>query len=541
MITLQQIKTWRAKHSTFLLMLALITSGALLRLPGQGRGFWREELHVYYAAHLPNLAVLFERLPALEHSPPLFYTLMWFWVRLSAGSDALFPVPSFICGLCLIPAMYFLGTQAHSKLAGKIGAAIAAFAPMAVYWSQEVRLYEFAALASCLSFGTYLQALRTKQKRHFVLFFLAIVAQAYLHYTCLIPLGMLFLITIFGYFKQRGKEWQSLLLCFVGLGLAFAPWLPLMLGQAGAGIPDNVTPVLSEWPVIFCTNLIFTLPLPMPACAAIVGVIAHYIFVACILPALLFLGWLRSLRFRKDNVVTLSILATCYLVEAGIVQYVTPPYRTTSYLYIVIPLAWCLVASIAAEFWPKLQELARIKLRNAIYAVLALACCALLALDAASDCNDMKGWRSGIIPIVKGLAEAPKEQQKQMAFLVVPDFNSVVFAYYVHVTNLSSPVHGLAVWDDSSPFCLPQTSAAWLSPNLVNDTLKRIEALASKEHITRLFVSCDQHMPDDPKYPAKQAAANLFVALNKRYRLLAVRTYSGLRDVQDVYIFELDP
>jgi hypothetical protein len=88
---------------------------------------------------------------------------------------------------------------------------------------------------------------------------------------------------------------------------------------------------------------------------------------------------------------------------------------------------------------------------------------------------------------------------------------------------------------------MPQTTAEWLSPTLVDDTLKRVEALASNDKINRLFVSCDHHMPDYAKYPAKQTAAKLFLALNKKYRLLGVRTYAGLRDVQDLYIFELHP
>lgn len=540
----------RLKRYLFPLALLVMTAlGFALRLPGSGLGFWRDEMHVYCMAHLPSISEMWQTLGRFEGDPPLPYLIMWTWVHLTGGNDALFTLPLMVCGLALIPAAFFLCRVAHSRLAGIVAAATVTVAPAAVYWSQEMRPYQLGALLTCVMLTFYFHALDSGGRKYLVLFTLAGIALSYTHYTCLMFLGILFGITVVLWLLQRRKILLCLIACFAVMGIAFLPclaylpWVQAILGHigSGSGFFDSARPSLWQTPLIFFTNIADSMPVPPQLSAAVTAQAASAPLVLLLLPLAAGLLWGRLLllaRTKKPRF-ALAIMFTCFLVEACLVQVVTP-YQTSRYLYPVMPLCWCVISCIIVYCLHEFRGLARdYKLKLACVAIaLGLS---FIAINAYSDCNDARGYRSGVEAVVVEASSAKPEVQLHTAFLIIPDFNSATFDFYAGKNDLKSQVHGVPRWDDLSPYChLPEIGAEFTKPDFLSGLEDRIAELASKQHITQLLLVCDRRAPSTVKFPAKPVLTKLLGDLSAKYRFLGSKTYKGLRDTQDVFLFNLN-
>jgi Dolichyl-phosphate-mannose-protein mannosyltransferase len=144
----------RGRETWLLLALILLGFGLrVLRLEFQPL-WWDEGYSVWFATHpLGQLVAL----TAQDIHPPLYYALLHGWTSLLGTGPVALRLLSVFAGVLLIPAVYRAARCMFSSRAALLAALLAAINPLAIFYSQEIRMYGLVAL---LSTGVLLAAWR---------------------------------------------------------------------------------------------------------------------------------------------------------------------------------------------------------------------------------------------------------------------------------------------------------------------------------------------------------------------------------------------
>src|SRR5437763_6566136 len=151
-----------------LVLLGLVATGAALRFATlETQSFWIDE---GYTVHLlrGSLSGLVHGIPRTEETPPLYYALAWLWTRPFGTAEAGVRSLSALFGTATIPVAYLLARRLASQRAGLVAAALTAFNPLLVWYSQEARAYALLVLLSGLSILLFLRALDSGSRRTLV-------------------------------------------------------------------------------------------------------------------------------------------------------------------------------------------------------------------------------------------------------------------------------------------------------------------------------------------------------------------------------------
>jgi hypothetical protein len=222
----------RAAH--WILFFSLLGFGLRLqRLSFQP--LWGDEGWSFYFAAQPVSQLL--ALTAIDIHPPLYYLLLKIWLTIAGVGPETARFFSIMAGTALIPVVAVLGQRLLGWRVGLVAAGVVAVMPMAVYYSQEVRMYGLVTLLGALS--TYF-LIRHKTEssprggRWFIAYIVAITAALYtMYYAAFIFLFQL-LYTLIKKFRQtdvsatskRGlRSVQNELSPFIWVGLFYLPWL----------------------------------------------------------------------------------------------------------------------------------------------------------------------------------------------------------------------------------------------------------------------------------------------------------------------------
>jgi mannosyltransferase len=173
-----------------------------------------------------------------ERSPPLYYLLAWGWSKLFGTGEVGLRSLSALIGVLTVPAAYLAARQLASRRAGLIAAALVAFNPYLVWYSQEARSY--ALLVFFLAWGLYLFArcLNDPTPRNLGLWAAASALALCSHYFAAFVVGAEGV-----WLLARGWPRRAPIVAFgatVAVGLAL---LPLAIAQEGTGRRNHFTTV----------------------------------------------------------------------------------------------------------------------------------------------------------------------------------------------------------------------------------------------------------------------------------------------------------
>jgi mannosyltransferase len=145
------------------LLLALITAaGAVLRFATLStQSFWLDEAIAINSARL-DIGGMIDSLARTEGNPPLYFLLLDGWMRLFGTSEAAVRSLSAVIGTATILLAYEIGRRLATVRIGLVLAAVAAFNPLLVWFSQEARPYGLLVLLSGASFLCFAEALRAR-------------------------------------------------------------------------------------------------------------------------------------------------------------------------------------------------------------------------------------------------------------------------------------------------------------------------------------------------------------------------------------------
>src|SRR4051794_33625874 len=221
----------RARH---LQLLAGITlAGALLRFATLDvQSYWLDEVAtVNILRH--GFGDMISAVSAGESTPPLFYIVAWAWSKLSGTGEVGLRSLSALLGTLTIPLAYVLGREYIGRTTGVIAAALTAFNPLLIWYSQEARSYALMVLLTGLTLWALKRALDDRSTRRLALWAAASIAAIATHYYAGFLIGAeagwLLLVTWRTGARARAAVAVS------GVGLAAAALLPLALHQRSTG------------------------------------------------------------------------------------------------------------------------------------------------------------------------------------------------------------------------------------------------------------------------------------------------------------------
>ncbi|HYQ79299.1 MAG TPA: glycosyltransferase family 39 protein [Solirubrobacterales bacterium] len=123
-----------------------------------------------------------------ESAPPLYYALAWLWTQVTGNGEWGLRFLSALAGVATIPVAYFAGRELRGERAGVIAAALVAFNPMLLWYSQEARAYALLGFFCALSLLYCIRALQRGEKRDFVWWGVFSALALATHYFAVFPL-----------------------------------------------------------------------------------------------------------------------------------------------------------------------------------------------------------------------------------------------------------------------------------------------------------------------------------------------------------------
>jgi uncharacterized membrane protein len=248
-----------SRRTARLILVAAILVGLGVRL-AVTRGIWLDEAISIHQARL-SLHDLFRTLYYGDRQPPLHDLVLWFTIRAFGHGEFAVRLPSLIAGTLVIPVLYELGRELYDRRTGLVAAAFAAVSPVLIWYSQEVRMYEFVALFGLLALLMQLRVVRNASMLNWAGYILATAALLWSHYFGLVVIAVqqLVFIAVLVHRMRNGQPVKRLALGFAYsaavLAMQLVPLLVFAVHQyhsttGAAGSPSGTYDLLSFYAVL---------------------------------------------------------------------------------------------------------------------------------------------------------------------------------------------------------------------------------------------------------------------------------------------------
>jgi mannosyltransferase len=204
----------------WLLGLALFL-GLALRLGGLGReSLWLDEGFARTLARRP-LPELLSSARTGDRNPPLHGVVLHVWIRAFGDSEASLRLPSALCGILSVAALYGVGRRLAGERSAALAALLLAVSPLHVAFAQEARPSSLTALLVLLSMRSFLEVIEGAGWRARVGYGLASTLLLYSH-----TYGAFFVLAqgLYVGLARRNAlgRWLGVA---SAVGLLFLPWL----------------------------------------------------------------------------------------------------------------------------------------------------------------------------------------------------------------------------------------------------------------------------------------------------------------------------
>ena len=327
--SLPQARTAGAGRDRWVLA-GLVVLGAALRLPNLGRAYWIDEgLSVGIASH--RLAQI-PGLLRLDGSPPLFYVLLHFWLRLFGSSEVSTRSMTVLLSLTVIPLAWWSGNQLFGRRAAVFASTLVATSPFLVWYATETRMYPLVAALSLAAVTLAFRAAQRASRRDALgaLAFFALLL--YTHDWALYLVGATAAVLAVGAIRNRDRRQLAWVAAgSAGLAVVFLPWLPTFLYQANnTAAPWAVPPALGH---------LFADPAAMFA-----GTLA--VFVGPIVGLAVFFAWcMMSDRRAKSTAAALGCIGGLAITAGWCAAHLDPSWAAR-YLTVALPALFMATAGV---------------------------------------------------------------------------------------------------------------------------------------------------------------------------------------------------
>ncbi len=232
----------RVRRLTWLFLICLLLLAFALRvyrLPAQS--LWYDEGVSWYMTRLS--------LPALttwtadDIQPPLYYYLLWPWVRLAGTSEYALRFLSVFFGTLTVPLLWITARRLLWKSAAWLAALILTLSPLHVYYAQEARMYTLLTFLGLLSSYLLLRWLETGSPHlrspTIWAYVLTAVAALYTHYFAffLLVAHALYILYLWWGQLRSGRPLRpniaTALSLTISIAILYLLWLPFLVTRYG--------------------------------------------------------------------------------------------------------------------------------------------------------------------------------------------------------------------------------------------------------------------------------------------------------------------
>jgi uncharacterized membrane protein len=440
-----------SRHNARLILVGLIVVGLILRV-AVTRGIWLDEAISIHQARL-SLHGLFQTLYNGDRQPPLYDLVLYATIKIFGHSEFAVRLPSLIAGTLVIPVLYELGRELYDRRTGLLAAAFAAVSPLLIWYSQEVRMYEFIALFGLLALLTQLRVIRSGTMLNWAAYILATAALLWSHYfgLLLIVVQQLVFVALIIHRRRVGEPVKQLTLGFLySLAILVMQLVPLLVfahhqfqvTSGAAGSPSGTYDYLSFYSVL--SNMAWSLWGYQPDATT---VLLSALWPLALLGSLVLLG-----RGGSRQTTTLAGAAIALVGLLIIVSLFDNSYFEVRNFLILVPLVLLLIARLITG-WIR-QPRARLLVAGAVVFTMLLG----LAdqqfnksnprlFDFRAAINDIKanGGKNSLVLL------EPADMRYVLDYYA-PNFRSLPATQRISAGTEGSPVFVLSSFQDNKQF-----------------------------------------------------------------------------------------
>lgn len=321
---------------------------------------WWDEGWSFYAASLPLAEMV--ATTAEDIHPPFYYALLHGWLQITGPGAELARFLSVIIGTLLIPVGYCFGREimgvtfeagirrgGRGDQLGLATAVVMTIAPMAIYYSQEVRMYGLVTLLGLSSTLFLVQILRGRRGALWPYIMTATLTL----YTMYYGVFILMVQGLYGLVRYRTLKPEiraSIFKALMMVGLLYLPWV-IYAGEKLASYVQGKTVIEADTPLTLPEFLrsyltAFSLGHPSEALQAYTWVAWGFVLVAL-------LGW-WFLRSQRRSLLVIFYLFVPLLL-GWLINLVNPftPHFFERTLLVAAPAWWVLIAAGLVWLWRK--------------------------------------------------------------------------------------------------------------------------------------------------------------------------------------------
>jgi uncharacterized membrane protein len=311
----------------------IILFGFILRLISLNQSLWLDEATTALVAKMSIPDIFSKFLPADFH-PPLYYLIIKIWTMVFGYSEISLRIPSIIFGLGTIYFIYLIGRKLFNEKTGLIASALLATSGLAVYYSQEARMYALATfLVSCSIYFLL--------KKKWIIFSVSVALIGMTDYVSL------FIIPVYFFFGR--KHWKKVILSLIPFTSAFLLWSPFFFKQILAGLSVRGT---SWWNLLGTANFKNISLIPIKFMFGRISFDNKILYIVLVITALSFFGFLLYKSLKASKILWAWMM---FPILAGFtVSFIIPTMTYFRYLFCLIP--FYLLAAYGVEKTGKLRK-----------------------------------------------------------------------------------------------------------------------------------------------------------------------------------------
>jgi len=225
----QRLPAFSRRSLRLAAMVVVLLTGWGLRTHDIGvRSLWADEGWTMLLSAGPRLDDIVRTMAADQH-PPLYFMLLRLWRNVAGDTELATRTLGVLAGMIAVAGVYRLGRALYHPRVGVLAALLLALSDLHIDLSQEVRHYSALVTWVVLSGVFYVRWWRRPSRANRVGYVLSTLAMLYTHY-----LGAYLVIVQGLHMVLLARPWRRLregVFLLVAVGLAFLPWLPVVIDQ----------------------------------------------------------------------------------------------------------------------------------------------------------------------------------------------------------------------------------------------------------------------------------------------------------------------
>jgi len=387
------------KKSTWIIIAILFLAGIVRIINISKESYWVDEILTVRQGQA-TLSTLSLYLKGEMHMP-LYIYLSWAWIHAFGTLEFATRIFSAIFGVLCVYIIYLIGKKMFNERIGVYAALLLTLSPIAIYYSQEARLYSMFMFIVLLSFYMFIKYLEKGERKYLIWYIIINILMLYTDIFAFVVLGIHALYILIRN-RNRLKE------IFVALTISVLSLIPMIMT------------IILQYSNFDKSDKSWLLP----SFGKIILMLIHYcgnimlfitFLIISIIGIVIYTRHVKNQSNKKNiiNNLTLLIIWAIIPIITVLILVVIQPLFNERYLLFTLPAYILIIAFVISQFKIKYQNILLIL-------ILILSTCALVIQYQTTNKDN---WR--------GTAQFLKDNVKEGDYLLItPYYHQESLTYY---------------------------------------------------------------------------------------------------------------